>query len=279
MVAHRVEGRIRVKRELTKQAISLATEGRWEEAAEKNRQIVATFPRDTEACNRLGKALSEIGQYSEARESFKKALAISPNNPIARKNLQRMEHLQDDSPQRSRHDRVPPTFFIEETGKTGITELQDHASSQVLASMSAGEQVELMEEKNRIVAKTTDGQYLGAIEPKLAIRLTALMRGGNKYAAATARVGEAGIGLFIRETYQHPSQKGKLSFPLRGRDEFRPYMWEGIRYDADDEDEGAAVNASGSWSDEGGEAVETVRPNRRRSNFVLAADGDEHDDL
>ena len=54
----------------TKEAITLANETRWNEAVFVNRLIVESFPYDIAAYNRLGKALSEMGRYSEARDSF-----------------------------------------------------------------------------------------------------------------------------------------------------------------------------------------------------------------
>ena len=77
----------------TKEAITLANESRWDEAVFVNRLIVESSPYDIGAYNRLGKALSEMGRYSEARDSFQNALSISPYNSIAKKNLLRLANL------------------------------------------------------------------------------------------------------------------------------------------------------------------------------------------
>src|SRR5579859_5475385 len=84
------EERARIQRQLTDQAIKLALESRWEEAVAVNRQLLGAFPRDLSTLNRLGKALSEIGQYSEARQMYTEALEIDSTNSIARKNLERL---------------------------------------------------------------------------------------------------------------------------------------------------------------------------------------------
>jgi hypothetical protein len=53
------------------------------------------------------------------------------------------------------------------------------------------------------------------------------MEGGNQYVAAVAAITESGdIKVFIRETFQHPSQAGKLSFPPTAGEVFRPYVKE-----------------------------------------------------
>jgi hypothetical protein len=44
--------------------------------------------------------------------------------------------------------------------------------------------------------------------------------------------------VIIRETYQHPSQVGKLSFPPRGLEEFRSYGSDRlIKLESEDEEE------------------------------------------
>jgi len=43
--------------------------------------------------------------------------------------------------------------------------------------------------------------------------------------------------VIIRETYQHPSQAGKLSFPPKGMEEFRPYVGDKILKLEEDEEE------------------------------------------
>ncbi len=74
MALYQAEFRSKVRKDKTREAISLAMEGRWEAAAEVNRSILDLFPEDMEAFNRLGKALLESGDYIEARSAFTQAL-------------------------------------------------------------------------------------------------------------------------------------------------------------------------------------------------------------
>src|SRR5437868_5394261 len=118
------EERARLRRQLTEQAIQLALESRWEEAVAVNRQLLAAVPHDLSTLNRLGKALSEIGHYTEAKQAYSDALEIDPTNNIARKNLDRLAELKDgDAAGRPSQERIDPRLFIEETGKTGFTNL------------------------------------------------------------------------------------------------------------------------------------------------------------
>jgi Flp pilus assembly protein TadD len=53
----------RVRQRLSKEAVNLALQGRWEEAEATNRDIIEKFPSDVEAYNRLGRALTELGNF------------------------------------------------------------------------------------------------------------------------------------------------------------------------------------------------------------------------
>jgi hypothetical protein len=50
------------------------------------------------------------------------------------------------------------------------------------------------------------------------------MRGGNRYTATVISSSEDMMAVIIRETYQHPSQEGQLSFPSKGFGSLRPYV-------------------------------------------------------
>jgi hypothetical protein len=68
---------------------------------------------------------------------------------------------------------------------------------------------------------------------RLGQRLIKLMEAGNEYVAAISGLNETDVKVFIRETFQHPSQLGKLSFPPTVTETFRPYLKERlIRQDA-----------------------------------------------
>ena len=73
------------------------------------------------------------------------------------------------------------------------------------------------------MVENSRGEYLGRVEPKHAPRLIRLMLGGNKYSAVVVKSTADGMTVMVRETYQDPSQAGKLSFPPQGMEEFRAY--------------------------------------------------------
>src|SRR5678810_851337 len=91
-----VDERARLKKQMADQAVKLAVSSRWMEAATVNREYLRTFGDEVEAYNRLGKALSELGQISEARESYGKSLDMEPTNTIAKRNMDRLAGMKDE---------------------------------------------------------------------------------------------------------------------------------------------------------------------------------------
>jgi tetratricopeptide (TPR) repeat protein len=209
------EDKARIRRDKAKDAITLALASRWEEAVALNREIVGDFPRDVEAYNRLGKALSELGQYREAKDAFRQALEISPANGIARKNLQRLAHLKDEAAVARHGSKLTPQLFIEERGKTATASLRKLPTDGGHLRMTPGDAVELRVSGDGLTVESPEGQYLGEIEPKLGLRLGRLIQGGNRYAAAVTSVQEQSLVIMIKETYQHRSQYGIVSFPSK----------------------------------------------------------------
>lgn len=206
----------RFRREKEREAIALATQGRWREAVEVNRAILDLFPEDVHALNRLGRALAELGHYSEARSAFQRALRVDPTNAIARKNLERLRGLPDRPQEPAAGDRVASAqVFIEESGKTCRTRLQHTPPPDDRADLSVGEEVELRVQGNQVAVYSSRNRFLGYLEPRLARRLARLMEGGNRYTAAITSADERGVEVIIREVFQHPSLVGVVSFPSR----------------------------------------------------------------
>src|SRR4051794_7344085 len=165
MAAFPTEDRVRQKRTKSEQAISLAMKNRWEEAAQVNREILDLFPNEVDAFNRLGKALTELGRYGEARDAYAKAVKIDPLNGIATKNLQRLGKLAAEGSAAPPPTPVDPRLFIEESGKTTMTQLTDLRRGEAAAKLSAGDQLRLERRGNQIVVTDAAGEDVGRIEP------------------------------------------------------------------------------------------------------------------
>ena len=226
-MSYQEEGQVRPRRQLTKEAIALAMQGRWREAVAANISIISSFTNDVDAYNRLGRAYMELGDYSRAQEAYERAMGLDPYNVIAKKNLHRLSRLgeavvglEGDS------QKAEPQHFIEETGKAGVVDLYHLAPPAILARMAAGDKVYLKINGTSLIVEDGRGEYLGHVDHKHGRQLIKLMKGGNKYTAAIISSTEDMMSIVIREVYQDPSQAGRLSFPAKGIEELRPYVGE-----------------------------------------------------
>jgi hypothetical protein len=84
----------------------------------------------------------------------------------------------------------------------------------VLAKLVAGAVLALKVDGTSLAVENGTGEYVGQVDPRHGQRLVKLMEGGNQYSAAVvSATAEGNVRVIIRETYQDPSQAGKLSFP------------------------------------------------------------------
>ena len=219
-----VEDRVKLRKDRSKKAIAFAMKSRWKEATAVNRAILKDFPRDLEAWNRLGKALSELGCLADAREAFSKALEVSPHNGIARKNLERLKRLDEYDQPAFVTSGATAQAFIEESGNSGVTSLVNLAPPNALLKLSPGHPIDLQCEGGGLKVFRASGEYLGQVESRLASRLARLMQGGNRYAAAVRSVSEREVIIIIRESFRHHSQAHVPSFPPRVTGPYPMYM-------------------------------------------------------
>ncbi len=204
----------RVLRDKSRKAITLAMECRWEEAAAVNREVLDMSPNDWEACNRLGKSLMEIGDTDGARHAFARSLEIAPNNTIARKNLERLATMPSaPKPTSIGVPRIAPRLFISDSGKSAQVTLFAPAPDSERPFISTGAPVRLERRDGDLAVRTESGEYLGMVPPKLGRRLACLIDGGNQYEGVMFSSTPDAVKVLLRETYQHPSQRSKISFP------------------------------------------------------------------
>lgn len=240
----------KTKRQLVADARATAIEGNWDDAIKRNLELLERFPQDAEAYNRLGRAYHEFGRYSDAYDSYLASLRIDAANLIARRNLQRLEHLRGRTEgEGGRMSTVPRTLvFIEEVGKTSVEELINPLGIDELAEVAPGEQLQLETDGTRLYIHDANGKRLGEIQSKIAERVVELQAGGNRYEVYALGLAAGSLRVILREVYRDPEQVTKVSFPgkikstraymreretLRMRDESDFLMGD----DDDDEDE------------------------------------------
>ena len=221
-----MQGSLKLKRDLSQEAVNLAIKGEWERATEVNIAILELFPTDVEAMNRLVKALIETGSYVDAQAALNQVCEIAPYNNIAKKNRARLDQLtanpdlpKSETSKQARKAAGASQTFIEESGKSATTVLRNSNSlrnangRKTTIHLAPSDPVVLSREKNTVMVKTLDGQLLGQLEPKMGNRLARLMDGGNKYSAVVVSVNDDGVSIMVRETFKHPSLQNMCSFP------------------------------------------------------------------
>jgi tetratricopeptide (TPR) repeat protein len=245
--------RVKPRTQFVDEAIAAALAGRWADAVALNRAIVDRFGADEDTLNRLGKAYTELGRFDEAREAYESALKLNPSNQIAQKNLAKLNAFRGSKnlPTAQVKVKVDVDAFIEETGKTALTQLHVHSEGDPCSKVAGGEPVKLIVAGDTMNVETTRGVYLGHLEHALGRRLIKMIEGGNKYSGAVATCDGGAVKLILRETYQDPKFYGKPSFPIKkGREEFRPYAKESLLTRS------AEVEDTEEDGEEGGEELE-----------------------
>jgi tetratricopeptide (TPR) repeat protein len=239
----------RQRRQLTDAAITHATRGEWQEAVRANEELLELGP-DTDAYNRLGKALAELGRDEEALAAYRNALERDSTNRIAERNVQRLEMLlanrqagagNGNKGKSAKPEKALAAHFIEEMGKTGHARLINLAPPRDLAPLSPGDAIDLVVvDDDQLVAKAGDTE-IGQVEPRVGLRLAKLIKGGNRYEAAITVLQNDDVRIIIRETFGHPSNFNKVSFPGNAATrpgDVRPYIkGTALRYDDDEESE------------------------------------------
>lgn len=256
------EERQRVRKQMSDQAVKLAVASKWAEAASINRDFLRMFGDEAEAWNRLGKAQTELGQVTDARKSYGRAIELEPTNTIARRNLDRLASMKDTAVASAAPSQLDTRLFVEESGSSTVATLQA-TNAELVALLDAGDLVDLQVQGNAVNVCNVNGDYVGMVEPRIGLRLSQLMTTGNEYAAAIVTTqGEPRV--VIRETFQHASNIGKVSFPQSRSTDIRAYTrknllrkeMEEVEYTDDDFEE---EEEREGWS-ETGEDIDSSRP-------------------
>lgn len=184
----------------------------WPEAVRLNKRILIDDPHDVDALNRLGFAYLNLGKGKDAKQTFEKVLKYDPYNRIAINNLKRLTHRK--THEKDMHNPTPlsPMLFLEEPGKTKCVDCINVASRQIIATLSAGQEVVFKFKKHGVDVRTMGGTYVGALPDDLAFRMIKYTTGGNVYSVHIKSVTKSCISLFIREMKRSKRYQDQVSF-------------------------------------------------------------------
>ncbi len=181
-------------------AIKAALAQDWKEAIRINTAILKADKQQVDALNRLGYAYIKTGQIPLAKKMFNKVLAIDEYNQVAAKNLKKITTLkQKDLLSEQGAPAMSPMAFLEEPGLTKIVECIHLAPANVLAAISAGQEVSLKSKNHAVELRSSSNTYLGALPDDLSFKLIKLTDAGNVYQAIIKSVGKNSLTVLLRE--------------------------------------------------------------------------------
>lgn len=214
-------------------AIKKALENNWQEASLLNKKILRENPKDIDALNRLAFSLMRLGKYKKARTFYKKVIAIDKTNPIALRNLKRVDALlknkgksEEISFSKSKYNIVKNSgrendeektyfsideLFIEEAGKTKTIELKNITDKKTISCLESGDCVLLVIKRSKIFIKYGD-KYIGMLPDHICVRLIPFIKGGNRYQAFIKSADEKNVSIFVKEVKRATKFRNQPSF-------------------------------------------------------------------
>ena len=199
-------------------AIQAALNNNWQDACTLNKQILEEKPSDIDALNRYAFALLKIGKFKDAKKMYQAVLGIDESNPIALKNIKKLETL---SKQKTNSTKTTAStqvamndLYIEEAGKTKTVDLINLADKKTLSFVQPGDYVMLQPRRSKIFIQTNDKTYIGMLPDSIGMRLTNLIKGGNEYRACVKATTDKSVKVFIREVKRASKFKNQPSFSI-----------------------------------------------------------------
>lgn len=198
--------------QLKAQAIQTALSGDWSSSITLNLEILKDNPNDIDTLNRLAFAYSSKGDLKEAKNIYQQVLSLDDHNPIALRNLKRI----NDGGGSKNVNIVTPVhvsnLFIEEPGKTKVIDLLNIADKKVISPLRSGEVLNLTPKRMRIFLIDQNKQYIGMLPDDIGRRLIRFIDGGNTYEAYVKSVSNNKVTIFARETKRTSKFKNQPSF-------------------------------------------------------------------
>lgn len=198
-------------------AVQYALQNKWQDACLVNEELLKARPDDVESLNRLGFAYIKLGKLKLAKDIYKKVIIFDKTNPIALKNLKKIETISKQG--NSTNQNYTPQnlinlqdLYIEEAGKTRTIDLKNLADKKVLSLLQPGDSVKLSIKRSKVFVQTIDDKYIGMLPEDVGTRLISFMKGGNEYHAYLKAIDEKLVIIFIKETKRAARFKNQPSF-------------------------------------------------------------------
>ena len=179
-------------------AIGAALVQDWKKAISINTAILKSDKADIDAYCRLGFAYLKSGQFLAAKRTYQKVLGLDQYNQIATKNLKKLASLKKKDIEDIFCTTLSPMIFLEEPGKTKIVECVHVAPSNVLSTLSAGQEITLKVKPHGVDVRQNN-TYIAALPDDISFKLGRMIAGGNTYQAIIKSVDKKSVKVLLRE--------------------------------------------------------------------------------
>lgn len=214
--------------EIAQQAINEALSGNWQKAYELNGLILKSSPQDVDAMVRSAKALMELGELTKAKKILESALKIDRFNNIAARLLLKIKSVKNGG--EVVHNKTSFEKFIEEPGKTKLTELTNLGDPNILIQVDPGDEVKLTSHGKTISVNTINDKHLGRLPESLGFKIKKLISQGFEFKALIKSATPESVRVFIREISKPTGFATFITFPAE-----REEIIEEAGKDADEE--------------------------------------------
>ncbi len=199
---------------LKDQAIKCALNNNWTEAIQVNQAILEENPKDIDALNRLGYSYLKYHDYKKSKEIFETVVSLDKTNPIAIKNLKKIQALSGNNVGENKNINNIDGLFIQETGKTKAIELRNLADKKILLLLETADEVNLVIKRSKVFVQKPDKTYIGMLPDDIGMRLISLINGGNEYHAFVMSADDKKVTIFVREVKKSKKFANQPSFSL-----------------------------------------------------------------
>lgn len=194
-------------------AIEAVLKSQWKKAIVYNQQILEIEP-DVSALLRLGYVNFKTGNWKEARKYYLKALKIQPLNHLAHVNLEKIKILEKKGYKSNKTtNTIDLNQFLEITGKTKNVNLVNIGQKNIIAALTVGQQIKLVQKKRKVEVRTQENEYIGSLPDDLSKRLSHFIKANSLYEAFIKEGDLTYVVVFIRELKKGKKVANYLSFP------------------------------------------------------------------
>jgi len=202
---------------LEQSAINAAITANWEEAISLNEKIIKKDKKNIDAYLRLGFAYLQKGKIKKAKEIYRKAKKLQPENYLIEENLEKIKILESKKIFHLSPKNLNPYAFLEISGKTKSISLVNCGQKIILASLSIGQEVILVPKKRRIEIRTKNKDYIGCLPDDISKRLIIFMKAGSVFSSFIKEANLKNVIVFLKEEKRGKRVARYASFPINSQ--------------------------------------------------------------